>query len=92
MSPALDLVDELRLRRWARANFVPLDDRDLSWHAVILEEMAQRDIELEDESCSISSPAFTPLDDSGRTSNPLHRSHGPRFLASPQRSGELHYT
>ncbi|MFO1095607.1 MAG: hypothetical protein U0992_20230 [Planctomycetaceae bacterium] len=89
--PALDLVDELRLRRWARANYVPLDDRDLSWDAVILDEMAQKDLELETELLSAPAPAFAPLGENSFLHS-QQRPLGPRFLASPQRSGDLHYT
>lgn len=41
----LDLIEELRLRRWARQNYVPIEDRDASWHPVVLEEMDKRDVE-----------------------------------------------
>ena len=39
----LDLIEELRLRRWARENFVPVDQRQTNWHPVILEEMDRKD-------------------------------------------------
>ena len=42
----LELTHELRLRRWARQNYVPAGDRLDSWHAVILGEMQQKDREL----------------------------------------------
>ena len=41
-----DLVQELRLRRWARENYVPVDLRDQTWHADVLDEMCRRDQEL----------------------------------------------
>lgn len=51
MSSALmadvDLIEELRLRRWARENYVPADQRSRSWHPVILEEMLRKDEEVE---------------------------------------------
>ena len=43
MMADLDLIEELRLRRWARENFVPIDQRQTSWHPVILEEMDRKD-------------------------------------------------
>jgi hypothetical protein len=46
-SPPLDFVHELRLRRWARENYVPPADRDRDWPGVVHEEMCQRDRELE---------------------------------------------
>jgi hypothetical protein len=42
----VDAVDELRLRCWARRNYVPAWERDADWHSVILEEMRSRDAEL----------------------------------------------
>jgi hypothetical protein len=41
----LDLIDELRLRCWARENYRPIDQRTASWHPVILDEMSRRDAE-----------------------------------------------
>ena len=43
----LDLVEELRVRQWARRNWVPVNLRDQRWHRVILEEMTERDRELD---------------------------------------------
>ena len=45
MMADLDLIEELRLRRWARENFVPIDQRQKNWHPVILEEMDRKDDE-----------------------------------------------
>jgi hypothetical protein len=42
----VDFIEELRLRRWARENYVPSGQRELSWHPVILDEMSRRDIEV----------------------------------------------
>ncbi len=42
----IDPVKELRLRRWARENYVPMDQRSLDWHPVVLQEMCDRDEEL----------------------------------------------
>lgn len=41
----LDLIEELKLRRWARENYVPQDQRDESLHPVILDEMDRKDWE-----------------------------------------------
>jgi hypothetical protein len=41
----LDLIEELRLRRWARENYVPRDRRERSWHPVVLDEMDRKDRE-----------------------------------------------
>ncbi|OWK39705.1 hypothetical protein FRUB_05595 [Fimbriiglobus ruber] len=39
----VDLIEELRLRRWARENYVPATQRDTAWHPIILEEMTRKD-------------------------------------------------
>ena len=41
----VDFIEEIRLRRWARENYVPVDERDESWHPVVLEEMHAKDRE-----------------------------------------------
>ena len=41
----MDLIEELRLRRWAREHYVPADKRDRSWHPVVQEEMKKKDNE-----------------------------------------------
>jgi hypothetical protein len=41
----VDFIEELRLRRWARENYVPREQRDTSWHPVGLEEMDRKDLE-----------------------------------------------
>jgi len=42
----LDFIEELRLRRWARENYVGRNDRQSSWHPVILDEMDRKDLEM----------------------------------------------
>ena len=39
----LDFIEEMRLRTWARVNYVPTEERDDEWHPVILDEMALKD-------------------------------------------------
>ncbi len=41
----LDFIEEMRLRTWARVNYVPGEERDEEWHPVILDEMALKDDE-----------------------------------------------
>jgi hypothetical protein len=41
----LDFIEELRLRRWARENYVPRGRRQGSWHPVVHEEMERKDQE-----------------------------------------------
>lgn len=45
-SGTMDIVKELRLRRWARANYVAADERKKSWHPIVLDEMHAKDDEL----------------------------------------------
>jgi hypothetical protein len=42
----VDFIEELRLRRWAREHFVPRNEREMSWHPVILDEMDRKDREM----------------------------------------------
>ena len=42
----VDFIEELRLRCWARENYVPRDQREKSWHPVILDEMDRKDVEV----------------------------------------------
>ena len=41
----LDLIEELRLRRWARENYVPRGQRQKTWHPIVHEEMRKKDVE-----------------------------------------------
>ncbi len=41
----IDAIEELKLRRWARENYVPATERPHSWHPVVLDEMSRKDDE-----------------------------------------------
>jgi hypothetical protein len=41
----LDLIEELRLRRWAREHYVPHSQRQGTWHPVVHDEMGKKDRE-----------------------------------------------
>lgn len=41
----MDLIDELRLRRWARTHHVPAAERPRDWDPVVLDEMRRKDAE-----------------------------------------------
>ena len=41
----VDFIEELRLRRWAREHYVTNEQRQQTWHPVVLEEMAKKDNE-----------------------------------------------
>lgn len=40
------MIREMRLRRWARKNYVAMEERSLEWHPIVLDEMAARDREI----------------------------------------------
>jgi hypothetical protein len=42
---AVDFVEEIRLRTWARHNYAPQNERNRAWHPVILDEMRRKDRE-----------------------------------------------
>lgn len=42
---AIDAVDEIRLRTWARRHYSPAGERDVNWHPIVLDEMEKIDRE-----------------------------------------------
>ena len=42
---SVDLVEEIRLRTWARNNFAHPTEREENWHPIILDEMGRKDQE-----------------------------------------------
>lgn len=79
----LDLVEELRLRRWARENYVESEARLAEWHEVILDEMTRRDLERQLESpCRRS--GIVPLLPFNYAEN------RPHSLRGPSQFGEAH--
>jgi hypothetical protein len=45
MTAEVDFIEELRLRRWARKNYVPIHERQNDWHPVVIDEMHKKDVE-----------------------------------------------
>mgnify|MGYP001400320164 CR=1 FL=1 len=41
----IDFIEELRMRRWARENYVPPEERASSWHPIVHAEMEKKDLE-----------------------------------------------
>jgi hypothetical protein len=41
----VDPIEEMRLRTWARQNYVHPENRDQNWHPVVLAEMHRKDQE-----------------------------------------------
>ena len=59
----VDLIKELRLRRWARCNYVTQSERRDSWHPIVLDEMSKRDLERDLETFQQPpSSGFVPLE------------------------------
>lgn len=55
MSWDIDLIEELRLRRWARENYVPAPKRERNWHPIVIDEMSKKDREQTSSSGSLQS-------------------------------------
>ncbi|MDA1014716.1 MAG: hypothetical protein O3A00_09735 [Planctomycetota bacterium] len=94
MSNMMDMVQELRLRRWARENFQSVGQRDQSWNAIVLDEMAKIDVEstvapaetqfLNDENSIARGRQFVPL--MPMTALDVHEAHdipAPNYTTSP---------
>jgi homoaconitase/3-isopropylmalate dehydratase large subunit len=60
-SSGIDFVRELRLRNWARQNFVPGDQRKSTWHPIVLDEMNRRDMEITLSIQSVEPIAAAPV-------------------------------
>jgi hypothetical protein len=70
----VDLIKELRLRRWARCHYVAQSERSDSWHPIVLNEMSKRDLERDLETFrQPPSSAFVPLEPTD-----FYVLHGPR--------------
>ena len=88
--PEIDPIEELRLRRWARENYVPAAARDARWHPVALAEMRLRDAEIERERADAAtvrgSGRFVPLAPVTYSLDPPHLTpDAPHFLAAGTR-------
>lgn len=57
----MDIIKELRLRNWARANYVPRNQRPTSLHPIVLDEMALRDAEMVREELIRAATQIVPL-------------------------------
>jgi hypothetical protein len=58
---AMDLTKELRLRRWARQNYVLPSQRSKSWHAIVLDEMRFKDAEMLEQVSAPDAGRYVPL-------------------------------
>lgn len=94
---SLDIVAELRLRQWARRNYVPATERiDGDWHPVVLKEMQKKDAELSGDGpvrMVITSGGVASLEPSRHAGVRVDEPHapltGPRLAKSTSRNCEL---
>jgi len=70
----VDLIQELRLRKWARDHYVPIHERNRHWHPVVLEEMEFRDNELVNDFFwqDLLAASFVPLEPVERRYDAAH--------------------
>ena len=81
----VDLIEELKLRRWARANYAPVAERDPEWHPVVLDEMRCRDHEhAECRSFEDMGTRIVPVIDSGEL-----RLDGEHEIPAPHVAGKI---
>jgi hypothetical protein len=82
--PASDLIQELRLRRWARKHYVPPADRDdASWHDIALDEMRRKDAEIEAAAQNSAPPhRYVPL--APMPVHSIHDAHIPTSTPQPR--------
>ena len=81
-----DLIQELRLRKWAREHYVNERDRnDDEWHPVVLDEMRRKDDEFR-MLCSRQTivTSYVPL--APTSSHIVHNGHIDRFGLPAQHS------
>ena len=88
----LDVVTELRLRRWARERYVSREDRNPTWNFVVLDEMERKDRELAGED-AVGRPSyqFVPLEPRRFRIEGAHNLDGGP-TCTPETSNELYYT
>lgn len=60
---SIDLIQEFRLRKWARENYVAPALRGRNWHPIVLEEMRFRDEEQQSQYIepALSGSCYVPL-------------------------------
>jgi hypothetical protein len=77
----VDVIRELRLRRWARENYVPESERGRAWHPIVLDEMRLRDDEIRQklvarvQRASSLASAYVPLAPTSWGEHTLHPPH-----------------
>ncbi len=89
---SISLIQELRLRQWARRNYVPSEARrDDEWHPVVLDEMRRRDHERQDQQANtepvmhlrIVPVEAADFESPSRIDHECSPRHRPQWLAAP---------
>lgn len=104
LATEITVEHELRLRRWAREYYVPVEQRSQAWHPVILHEMELKDYE-EAYTSPVEQCRFVPLEPSiERRFDQKQELSGPHFLRRREQiynqerlyasivPGEMYYT
>lgn len=89
MSHKIDLIEELKLRQWARRNYVEPSLRDPSWHPIVHLEMEVRDLEQRDSAPASLAAGLVPLEDRRIRIDAAHTSRAD-FAITPPRSRDHH--
>lgn len=81
---AESLQDEMNLRKWARENYVGSEDRDASWHPIVLAEMEMIETEMNRNLDPFIMQRYVPLEPTMDPFITLHAPHeklkGPQIL------------
>lgn len=86
----VDFIAELRLRQWARNNYVAADERcDSDWHPIVLDEMRRKDADLQAQEILIRQhlgvvvPLMPDMPEGSRVDAAHEPVPAPQFLSSP---------
>ncbi len=86
----VDFIAELRLRQWARNNYIPAMVRqDSDWHPIVLDEMRRKDADLEAQELMMSQqsgmvvPLMPEMPDNTRLDAAHQAIPAPQFLSNP---------
>ncbi len=88
----IDLIQELRLRKWARENYVPVAVRnDDEWHPIVLNEMRRKDSDVQQHELNSNVlSSFVPL--APKVTHIIHGAHTeqsrPRRVSAARKTAE----
>ena len=91
-SAPVDMIEEFRLRRWARENYAAADQRQSSWHSLIHEEMQQMEFEQLVPEEPVCIARIVPLADDQQAVHSAHQTATPHSLRIAElESEEMYY-